>query len=426
MNQLSTYEAKALELDAQDPLRGYREHFVFPKDVRGNPQIYFCNNSLGLPAKAAIKKMNVQMQAWADYGVEGWFNKDINWYTGFDKALRDPLSRLLGASYDEVMVMHSLTTNLHLLLVSFYRPTESRYKILIEAPIFPSDLYAIKSQLSFHGLDPDQALVIVEPPVGEYLLRQEDIEKVFSEQGDSIALVFLSSVNFLTGQLLDMERITSKAKQHGCIVGFDLAHAAGNVPLDLHGWDIDFAVGCSYKYLCSGPGGPGIAFVHSRHHNSDLPRLSGWWGNDPNTRFKMQLQPDFVPYGGAQAWQLGTPSILAMMPLVASLELFDQAGIKNLRIKSKLQTTFLLELLKSMENRVFEIITPEEINERGSQLSLLFKNDCEGVLSQLENHGMICDFRPPNVIRVTPAALYNTFYEIYDFVKRLDKLLKLP
>lgn len=423
MNPLLKYEKTALELDAQDSLRKFREHFIFPKDSKGNRQIYFCNNSLGLPAKAAIKKMNIQMQAWADYGVQGWFNKDTNWYTGFEKPLRDPLARLLGASYEEVVVMHSLTANLHLLLISFYQPTHSRFKILIEAPVFPSDLYAVKSHLQYHGLDPDQALLIVEPPPGNYLLRHEDIEKVLSEQGDSIALVFLSSVNFLTGQFLDMPRITSKAKQHGCIVGFDLAHAAGNVPLDLHAWDVDFAVGCSYKYLCSGPGGPGIAFIHSCHHHLNLPRLSGWWGNDPTTRFQMQLQPEFVPYGGAQSWQLSTPSILAMTPLVASLELFDQAGIKNLRVKSELQSAFLLELLQIINNGHFEVITPRNPHERGSQLSLLFEKNCEGVLTQLEHHGMICDFRPPNIIRVTPSALYNTFYEIFDFVKRLDGLL---
>lgn len=423
MNYLSAYKNKALELDEQDSLRGYREHFVFPKDNQGKSQIYFCNNSLGLPARSAIKKMNVQMQAWADYGVEGWFNKDTNWYTGLDRPLHDPLARILGASYEEVVVMHSLTANLHLLLISFYQPTKERYKILMEAPVFPSDLYAIKSQLQFHGFDPDQALVVVEPRAGEYLLRHEDIEKVLAEQGDSIALVFFSGVNFLTGQLLNMERITSKAKQQGCLVGFDLAHAAGNVPLELHAWDVDFAVGCSYKYLCSGPGGPGIAFVHARHHQKNFPRLNGWWGNDPNTRFQMQLQSEFVPYGGAHSWQLSTPSILAMTPLVASLELFDQAGIENLRAKSELQTAFLLEMLRMIKGAHFEVITPLQPHERGSQLSLLFKQNSEGVLAQLGKHGMICDFRPPNIIRVTPAALYNTFYEIYDFVNRLDGLL---
>lgn len=423
MNTLLKYESKALEMDAQDSLRGFRELFACPKDAKGNRKIYFCNNSLGLPVKAAITKMNVQMQAWADYGVDGWFDKDVDWYNGFDAALRDPLSRLLGASFDEVVVMHSLTANLHLLLISFYRPTQSRFKILIESPIFPSDLYAVKSWLQFHGFDPEHSLIIVEPQTGEHLLRHEEIEKILSEQGDSIALVFLSSVNFLTGQLLDMQRITSNAQQKGCVVGFDLAHAAGNVPLQLHDWDVDFAVGCSYKYLCSGPGGPGIAFVHERHHRQDLPRLSGWWGNDPKTRFQMQLQPEFVPYGGAQSWQLSTPSILSMTPLAASLELFDRAGIANMRTKSELQTAFLLELLAIVNKGHFQVITPMQSQERGSQLSLLFAENSERVLKQLEQQGIVCDFRPPNIIRVSPFALHNTFTEIFAFVRALDGLL---
>ncbi|HEY4832144.1 MAG TPA: kynureninase, partial [Waddliaceae bacterium] len=273
-----------------------------------------------------------------------------------------------------------------------------------------------KSHICHHGLDPDEALIILEPRFGEHLLRHEDIEQVLSEEGASIALVFLSSVNFLTGQVLEMESITSLAKSKGCLVGYDIAHAAGNIPLKLHEWGVDFAVGCSYKYLCSGPGGPGIAYVHNSHHDTQLPRFSGWWGNDPKTRFQMQLQAEFIPYGGAYSWQVSTPSILAMTPLVASLEIFEEAGIDNLRKKSELQTAFLLELLELVPSSFFEIITPKLPKLRGGQLSLLIHKNSGECLQKLEKRGVICDFRPPNIIRVKPSPFYNTFDEIYQFV----------
>lgn len=409
----------ALKLDVQDPLRRFRQCFALP-----NNKIYFCNNSLGLPARAVSSQMDAQIQRWANLGVEGWFQEKNDWYTSLDEPLRKPLAHLLGAEYEEVIVMNSLTVNLHLLLVSFYQPTATRYKIVIDSPCFPSDLYAIKSHIRYHGLDPAEALMILKPRPGEHLLRHADIEKLFREQGTSVALVFLSSVNFLTGQVLDMPKISHLAKSQGCIVGYDIAHAAGNIPLKLHEWNVDFAVGCSYKYLCSGPGGPGIAYVHSSHHQSSLPRFSGWWGNDPNKRFQMHLEPEFLPYGGAYSWQVSTPSILAMTPLVASMELFQEAGIQAIRKKSELQTAFLLDLLKRLPKSYFEIVTPEDPQERGCQISLLLYHPAEKVLESLEKFGVVCDFRPPNILRVTPSPLYNTFEEIDHFVHLLAAALE--
>lgn len=422
INLLENYQEKAIQLDIQDSLKQFRAHFALPKDPN---IIYFCNNSLGLPPATTFTRMQEQLQRWSELGVEGWFEGKSNWYSSFDFPLKKPLSHLLGAKYDEVIVMNSLTVNLHLLLVSFYQPTNVRFKILIEQPTFPSDLYAIKSHIRYHGLNPDETLLILEPRFGEYLLRHEDIEKVILEEGESIFLVFLSSVNFLTGQVLEMESITSLAKSKGCLVGYDIAHAAGNIPLQLHEWGVDFAVGCSYKYLCSGPGGPGIAYVHTSHHDKKLPRFSGWWGNNPKKRFKMHLQKDFVPYGGAYSWQVSTPSILALTPLVASLEVFEEAGIDNLRKKSEQQTAFLLELLELVPSSCFEIITPRVPELRGGQLSLLIHKNSEECLRRLEKRKVICDFRPPNIIRVTPSPFYNTFNEIYQFVRRFFDALKI-
>ncbi len=402
-------------LDAEDPLQPIRERFNLPKE-----KLYLCNNSLGLPPISAFTLMQEQLQRWAQVGVEGWFEEKAGWYTLFDNRLRGALARLLGAQEAEVIVMNSLTVNLHLLLVSFYRPTSNRYKILIESPIFPSDLYAIKSHLALHGWDPEKALIILEPRAGEYTLRHEDIEDALLRESSSLALVYFSSVNFLTGQVLDTQAITRKAKDVGAIVGFDLAHAAGNIPLQLHEWGVDFAVGCSYKYLCSGPGGPGLAYVHADHHEKKLFRLSGWWGNDPETRFQMQLQPEFIPFGGASSWQVSTPSILSMAPLIASLEIFDEIGMEAFRKKSEKLTTFLLQELAKLSSDKFTIITP---TERGCQLSLLFKEDAENTLHRLEAEGVICDFRPPNILRVTPSPLYTSFAEIAEFVSRLRNCL---
>jgi kynureninase len=419
MKPLSDLKKQAIQLDEEDPLKGFRKLFMKSKNKR---QTYLCSNSLGLPSAKAMRSMQNQMLKWADLGVEGWFNGNDNWYAFIEANLKKPLSLILGAELDEAIVMNSLTVNLHLLLISFYQPKAGRYKILMESPAFPSDLYAIKSHIKYHGLDPDEALVIVKPRCGEHLLREEDIKEVIHREGHSIALVFLSSVNFLTGQVLDMEEITRVAKAQGCLVGYDIAHAAGNIPLKLHDWKVDFAVGCSYKYLCSGPGGPGIAFVHAAHHQKDLPRLSGWWGNDPSARFQMHLQEEFVPYGGADSWQVSTPSIIGMTPLADALSLFQKAGMGALRLKSEMQTKFLLDCLQCVPSHFFEVITPKDPKQRGSQLSLLIKNKPEECLKKLEVQGFICDFRPPNIIRVTPFPLYNTYQEVYNFVSCFHKI----
>lgn len=410
-------EKKAIELDLADPLKAFRNLYSLPTD-----KIYLCHNSLGLPVKSSFALMQNQMQKWAELGAHAWFSGEDSWYTSFDKPLREPLSRLLGAHYDEVVVMNSLTVNLHLLLASFYQPTSTRFKIMMDAPAFPSDLYAIKSHLKNHGLDPEQALIILEPRQNEDLLRNEDIEEKIIKEGKNIALVFLSSVNYLTGQVLDMKRITKVAREQGCLVGYDVAHAAGNIPLDLHEQQVDFAVGCSYKYLCSGPGGPGFAFVHSSHHNKILPRLSGWWGNDPKLRFQMDMQSEFVPFGGAYSWQVSTPSILAMLPLMASLQVYDQASIENLRKKSELQTAFLLEMLGMIDGD-FSIITPLCAEERGCQISIKFHKDAMNGLNYLMQKNIICDFRSPNIIRITPSPLYTSFNEIFQFGLRFAMVL---
>lgn len=416
---MDKFENIAKELDAQDPLKELRNRFVLPKDPN---HIYLCNNSLGLPAAATPFKMQTFLQDWAELGVEGWFDNSSNWYQFSKKFLQEPLAHLLGASKEEVIVMNSLTVNLHLLLTSFYQPTQARFKILMEGPTFPSDLYAIKSHITRHGLNAEEALLLLEFKNGEQLLNEEDIKQVLHQQGDSIALVYLNNVNFLTGQVLDVKPIIQLAKSKGCLVGLDIAHAAGNIPLKLHEWNVDFAVGCSYKYLCSGPGGPGIAYVHASHHNRELPRLSGWWGNDPSTRFQMQLQPEFVPYGGAASWQISTPSILSMVPLAASLEVFKDVGIETFRKKSEKQTAFLLELLETDSSGSFEILTPKDPKQRGCQISLIVHKNSEEVLQKLKTQGIICDYRPPNVIRVTPSPFYTTYLNIYQFYCRFSKI----
>lgn len=422
---LSNYHEKAVLLDAEDPLSEVKERFMLSKDF-----IYLCSNSLGRPVIKSSSYINCILEEWNQYGAEGWFHEKSNWYTAYDVPLRRSLSTLLGAKVDETAIMNSLTVNLHLLLVSFYQPSVNRYKILIDTPAFPSDLYAIKSHIHRHGLSEKDALIQLLPRPGEHNLRQEDIEEILLKEGNSIALVFINIVNFLNGQVLDIEKIAMLARAQGCLVGCDLAHAAGNVPLRLHDWKIDFAIGCSYKYLCSGPGGPGIAYVHSSHHDKKLPRFSGWWGNDPQTRFDMHLQPEFTPYGGANSWQVSTPCILSMAPLLASLEIFEEMGIEAMRKKSELQTAFLLELLDQVSANVpmpaFEIATPRNPIERGCQISLIVQSQAREIVRTLQEHGILCDLRPPNIIRITPSPLYNSFEEIYIFVKKFSEIILVP
>lgn len=322
-------ESFALECDKYDSLNGFRDRFHIPRNEKGQPQIYFCGHSLGLQPKATQKVVQKELDAWANLGVEGHFKTDAPWYS-YHELVREPLAKLVGAQPQEVVAMNSLTANLHLMMVSFYQPTATKFKVLMEAPVFSSDTYAVKSQIAFHGHDSEKGLVVVSPRDGKDGVELADIEKILETQGDGIALVLLSSMNYFNGQLVDMKRITELAHKKGCLVGFDLAHAVGNVPMQLHNDDVDFAVWCNYKYVNAGPGSIGGAFVHEKHlNNAKLPRFAGWWGNDPKTRFQLHLQPNFVPVAAADGWQLSNPSIMSLAPLRASLDIFEQAGIER-------------------------------------------------------------------------------------------------
>ena len=340
--QFSADEKFALQLDAEDPLRHFREKFHLPLGTDGKPLIYLAGNSLGLMPKSARQIVEQELDDWAKLAVDAHLGAATPWYS-YHETLREPTARLVGAQPNEVICMNSLTVNLHLMMATFYRPTKSRFKILMEEPAFPSDTYAIKTQIVHHGLDPKEALVLARPRKGEFTVRQDDIEAVLEKQGDQIALVLFAGVNFFTGQLFDIEKITAAAQKRGCMVGIDLAHAIGNVPLALHDWNVDFAVWCSYKYLNAGPGAVAGAFVHDRHAtNRELPRLAGWFGNDPATRFRLHLEPEFIPVPSADGWQISNPPILSMAPLRASLSIFDEAGgMEALRAKSIKLTGYL-------------------------------------------------------------------------------------
>ncbi len=420
-SEFSPEESYALQLDAEDPLTSCREQFHIPRRPGGEPVIYFCGNSLGLQPKSARAMVEREMNDWADSAVDAHFKGDSAWYP-YHELFRETGARLVGALPGEVVMMNSLTVNLHFMMVSFYRPTKDRYKILFVYPTFPSDTYAIKSQLQHHGYDARDALVILKPCDGEHTIRAEDIERTLADQGDQIALVMFAGVNFFTGQMYDMEQVTRLAHQHGCTVGFDLAHAAGNVPLQLHDWGVDFAVWCSYKYLNSGPGAIAGCFVHEKHaQDAELPRFAGWWGNDPDKRFLMHLLPDFAPVEGAEGWQISNPPILSAAPLRASLELFDAAGMSALRAKSEKLTGYLQYLLERLPTGRFEVITPREPERRGCQLSILVHDRPKECHRALLDAGVVCDFREPNVVRVAPVPMYNTFHEVWRFVQVLAR-----
>jgi kynureninase len=409
-------EAYAREQDAADPLRSWRDQFRLPPRPDGQPLIYFCGHSLGLQPKTVRPLVEQELDSWARQGVEGHFHGARPWYS-YHELFRDQGARLVGAVPGEVVMMNSLTVNLHLMMATFYRPTAARFKILVDEPTFPSDRYAVQSQIRHHGFDPAAGLVPLHPRPGEHLIRMGDVEALLQERGREIALVLLSAVNFFTGQLLDVGRITAAAKNQGCVVGLDLAHAAGNVPLRLHDWQVDFAVWCNYKYLNSGPGAVGGCFVHETHgENLDLPRLAGWWGNDPATRFRMHLEADFVPRPGADGWQVSNPPILAAAPLLASLAIFDAAGMAALRAKSVWLTGYLQYLLDHIPPGRFEVITPRDPARRGCQLSMLVHDRPREILKSLGGKA-VCDFREPNVIRVAPVPLYNTFQEVWLFAQ---------
>ncbi len=407
-----TEEAFARELDATDPLRSYRDRFALPRNARGEPLVYLCGNSLGLMPKTVRDVVNREIQDWETLGVKGHFDAGTPWYS-YHEVLREPLAQLVGAEPHEVVAMNGLTVNLHLMMVSFYRPSAERHKILIEASPFPSDRYAVQSQLQWHGYDANEGLLEVHPRDGEDCLRTEDLESLLTKRGREIALVMLGGVNYYTGQFFDLDRITRAARRAGCVVGYDLAHAVGNVPLALHAWDVDFAVWCSYKYLNGGPGSVAGAFVHERYGTASLPRFAGWWGNDPETRFRMQSNVDFVPQVGADGWQISNPPILSMAGLRPSLDIFTEAGIPALRRKSVRLTGYLEYLIDHNGTRHLEIITPRDQNARGCQLSIRVPQHGRAMFDELSAHGVVGDFRDPDVIRLAPVPLYNTFHEVW-------------
>jgi kynureninase len=416
----STNEDFARQLDAADPLQSFRDKFHLPVGKDGQPLIYFAGNSLGLMPKSARTIVEQELDDWARLAVDAHLDAETPWYS-YHQTLREPMARLIGAQPNEVICMNSLTVNLHLMMATFYRPTKSRFKILMEEPAFPSDTYAIKTQIVHHGLDPKEALLQARPRAGELTVRTEEIVDRIEKNAETLAVVLIGAVNFFTGQFFDIAAITAAARKHGITVGVDFAHAVGNVPLSLHEWNIDFAVWCSYKYLNAGPGAVAGAFVHERHAaNTKLPRLAGWFGNDPNTRFRMHLEPEFIPVASADGWQISNPPIFSMAPLRASLAIFDEAGgMQRLRAKSKMLTGYLEFLLERAGTNRFTIITPREPEARGCQLSILAHENPKELHKKLEAAGVKADFREPNVIRAAPTPLYNTFHDVWRFAEIL-------
>lgn len=426
MHQFENSLDYARQLDAQDPLKFFRDKFHFPtfheKTVR-----YFTGNSLGLQPKSVKEYINQELDDWQKFGVEGHFLAKRPWFA-YHENLTDKVARIVGAKPIEVVVTHSLTTNLHLLMVSFYQPKGKRTKILCEAKAFPSDQYALESQLKFHGLDLSEHLVEVGPRNGEQLIREEDILSKIEELADELALVMIGGVNYYTGQLFDMKKITEAAHGVGAIAGFDLAHAAGNINLHLHDWGVDFAAWCGYKYLNSSPGGVSGMFVHERHANRpELPRFAGWWGYDKSKRFLME--PGFIPMEGAEGWQLSNAPVLGMAAHLASVDIFDEAGMERIGQKRDLMTAYLEFVIDDIsannQDRVsFELITPRDKTKRGAQLSIMAKGQGRALFDALSDLGVVADWREPNVIRVAPAPLYNSFEDCYWFGQLLQEAIQ--
>ncbi len=416
----------ARQMDAKDPLNTFREKFYFPSFMKEG-MLYFTGNSLGLQPKSAREYILKELDTWALYGVEGHFMGKNPWYA-YHELLTDKTAKIVGALPEEVVVTHSLTTNLHLLMVSFYQPKGKRTKILCEAKAFPSDQYALESQVQFHGLNVEEDLVHVAPREGEHLIREEDVLAKIAELGDELALVMMGGLNYYTGQLFEMKKITEAGHKVGAFVGFDLAHAAGNINLQLHEWGMDFAAWCGYKYLNSSPGGVSGMFVHERHrYNPNLPRFAGWWGYNKETRFEMK--PGFDPIPGAEGWQLSNAPVLGMAAHLASLEIFEEAGMERIGAKRDQLTAYLEFVIEtiSTENKekvTFEIITPKDKSKRGSQLSILAHGQGKALFNALTEQGVIADWREPNVIRIAPAPLYNSFEDCYLFGQALVKAIQ--
>ncbi|WP_292950017.1 kynureninase [Olleya sp. UBA1516] len=411
----------AKQLDNEDQLADYRQQFHIPKDKNGKDLIYFCGNSLGLQPKITKTYIDQELQDWANLGVEG-HTEGKNPWLHYHEFLTDTMANIVGAKPLEVVVMNSLTANLHFMMVSFYQPTPKRYKILIEADAFPSDKYAVESQLRHHGYDDKEGLILWKARKGEELANYDDLEAILNQHGDEIALVMIGGVNYYTGQFFDLKRITDLGHKHGCVVGFDCAHGAGNVQLNLHDSGADFAVWCTYKYLNSGPGSLSGAFVHERHaNNKDLNRFTGWWSHNKKTRFRMRDDFDQLP--GAEGWQLSNPPILSMAAIRASLDVIQEAGFDKLCKKSKVLTGYFEFLINQLNNKDIKIITPSNPNERGCQLSIQVKNADKSLYDKLTDAGVITDWREPDVIRCAPIPLYNSFQDVYIMVERLKQLL---
>lgn len=416
-------ETFAQKLDGEDSLKHFRDKFFLPKQSSGEDVLYFTGNSLGLQPKTVREYIEQELKDWETFGVEGHFHAKNPWMP-YHEFVTEKLANVVGAKPLEVVAMNSLTVNLHLLMVSFYRPNGKRNKIVIEKNAFPSDQYAVASQIAFHAESPKSDLLIELAPLeGETCLRIEDIEKTLRKNGDEIALILLGGVNYYTGQAFDMKRITGIGHEIGATVGFDLAHAAGNLELHLHDWNVDFAAWCSYKYLNSGPGGIAGVFVHERHAEAfDLPRFAGWWGHDKETRFLMDDK--FIPMRGAEGWQLSNPPIFQLAALRASLDVFAEAGMKNLREKSVKLTNYLEFLLSEIRDERIEIITPKNSDERGCQLSIRVKNSDKTLFKAISERGVIADWREPDVIRVAPVPLYNSFTDCWKFAQILKDCLQ--
>ena len=409
----------ARQMDANDPLKDFREQFYIPI-IHGKECIYFVGNSLGLQPRTTQDYIYRELENWANYGVEGHFHAKIPWVDYHDQ-FTSPLSKIVGCLPTEVVVMNHLTVNLHLLLATFYRPTKKRYKIICEAKAFPSDQYALESQAHLHGLDPAATVIEIGPREGERNTRTEDILSAIESNADELALVLFGGINYYTGKVFDMKAITAGAHAAGAKCGFDLAHAAGNVELHLHDWDVDFACWCSYKYLNSGPGNIAGAYIHERFAtDTTLPRMAGWWGYNRESRFKMEKGFKAIPT--AEGWQLSNSPVLSMAAHKSSLDIFEAAGMERLLTKSKLLTGYLLFLLERNKSYLYEVITPEAEEERGCQVSVLFKEKGKDIFNALKKHGVLSDWREPDVIRFSPVPLYNRFEDVYQFIQILQML----
>ena len=407
--------------DKNDALSAYRNQFHIPKDKQGNELIYMTGNSLGLQPKRTKAYINQELDDWANLGVEGHTDAMHPWLK-YHEYLTESMANIVGAKPVEVVIMNTLTSNLHFMMVSFYKPTKTRYKILIEADAFPSDKYAVESQLRHHGFDDKEGLILWKARKGQELANYEDLDSIFKTHGDEIALVMIGGVNYYTGQYFDLKYITQLGHKHGCMVGFDCAHGAGNVELNLHDSGADFAIWCTYKYLNSGPGSLAGCFVHERHaYNKNLNRFTGWWSHNKETRFRMRDEFDQLP--GAEGWQLSNPPILSMAAIKASLDLFDEVGFKKLVEKSKKLTGYFEFLLNELNNKHIKIITPSNPEERGCQLSIQVKNADKSLHHKLTEAGVISDWREPDVIRCAPVPLYNSFQDVYHLVHKLKNIL---